>query len=274
MKTKITCLMIAILLILSGVGAFRFWSMKSAGKVLPMFPKWKSLNASSGYYNHWNADAIVCIVQYIYNGSRCEYGMKYEDIQQMRKECKAYTTKEGDYPVVDYVPVKVYSDKDIIKKIISRLNSPEQRQNCDDIETEDYLLMIDISRELNSQTIIRVPYKLTEDGYAITPRGKDKELYEILNSGLKEWDAQLKAEKEKGEAEIRRSNAIYRLCKQARESENVDYNTLFSELQKLDSLFGAKDPNDLKVIITNQKEGLRQMRGPMEPNQPHQRFGL
>ncbi|MCX6827627.1 MAG: hypothetical protein NTV06_10255, partial [candidate division Zixibacteria bacterium] len=267
MKTKITCLMIAILLILLGVGAFRFWSMKSEGKVLPMFPKWKSLNASSGYYDHWNADAIVCIVQYIYNGSSCGY--KYEDIQQMRKKWKAYTTKEGDYPVVRYVPIKTYADKDIIKKIIDKLNSPKQRQNSDDIETEDYLLMIDISRELNSQTIIRVPYKLAEEGYAITPRGKDKELYEILNSGLKEWDAQLKAEKEEREARVKKSDAIFHLYKQARESEKVDYKSLFLELKKLDALFGAKDPNELEQRLKGEKEGMRQMRGHEEPNQPN-----
>jgi hypothetical protein len=181
-------------------------------KILPMFPKWDGINGID-YIDHVSED-MFCIVQYIYQGDGCGYKMKYERIQQLRKKWKNETTSEGDYPLFYYVPVKRYSDPEMIKKIIGRLNSPEQRQSYV-LETEDYLLLIGISRKLNSQFIIRVPYKLAEAGYALTPRGKDKELYEILSSGLIEWETQKKAEKD-------RNDAIFRLFKQARESEKVD----------------------------------------------------
>jgi hypothetical protein len=240
-----------------------------------MFQKWND-SGDINYEQHGCFNTI-CIVQYTPRSDDINYKknykkMNYEVIQRERAKMQKYVIEgnypplTGDYPLLEYVPVKVYSDKGIIKKILGKLNSPEQRQNYK-VETEDYLLLIGISRKLNSQFILRIPFKLTEDGYAITRRGRDKELYEILNSGLKEWEEQKKAEKD-------RDDAVYRLYKQARESDKVDYNTLFIELKKLDALSGVKDPNELKLEIQKQKEGMRQMRGPEEPHQPHQRFGL
>jgi hypothetical protein len=230
-----------------------------------MFPKWNGYDISYGQYG---AEDIVCIVQYTYSPDIGEYRTKLEDTRRLRKEWAGEVANGGDYPLLRYVPVKGYADKEIIKRIIGKLHAPEQRGEWNtNIETDDYLLLVGISRKLESQFIFRVPFKLTEDGYAITPRGKDKELYELLNSGLKEWEVQRIAEKE-------RSDAIYNLYKKARDSDNVDYNTLYVELKKLDALFGAKDPNDLRQIIKEQKEGLRQMRGTIDPNQSNHGYGL
>jgi len=233
-----------------------------------MFPKWEGYDISYRYYGDRvrkmpfvsRLRDIVCIVQYIYIGDD-GHKWDYKDIQQMREKWKDEVAGGGDYPVLSYIPVKAYADRDVVERIMNRLYSPEYRQNHNDVETyEEYLLLIEIDRKLNSQTIIRVPYKLTEDGHAITPRGKDKELYEILNSGLKEWEGQKKAEKD-------RDDAIHRLLRQGIDSPHADYNALFLELKKLDALFGAKDPNDLKLIMQKQKEGLRQMGLFEEPNQ-------
>jgi hypothetical protein len=275
MKKKTKYLIIAILSVLLGAGvlsfyfypAFQFqvcrmWFVISEpddpqwpnvkSKIPPMFPKWEGDDIDGGPHKNvgWTMPDIVCIVQYLYQGDYHDYTLNYEEIQQLRKKYKYETTSEGDYPFFYYLPVKRYSDPKMIKKIIDRLNSPEQRQNCV-LETEDYLLLIEIDRKLNSQLIIRVPYKLAEAGYAITPRGKDKELYEILNSGLKEWEAQKKAEKD-------RDDTIHRLLRQGIDSPHADYNALFLELKKLDATFGAKDPNELEQRLKAEKEAEHQ----------------
>jgi len=216
-----------------------------------MFPRWNGYDISYGRYG--GPEDIVCIVQYMYYSDNSGREIDYGIVQRARTERKKYMANgEGDYPLLSYVPVKAYADKDMIKKIISKLHSPEYREGRNiNIETEDYLLLIGIDRKLDSQFIIRVPFKLAEDGYVVTPRGRDRELYELLNSALKDWVAQRKAEKD-------RLDAIYRLYSQARESEKVDYKSLFLELKKLDALFGAKDPNELEQRIKDQKEALRQ----------------
>jgi hypothetical protein len=69
------------------------------------------------------------------------------------------------------------------------------------VDAERCLVAVFISRELNSQSAIKIPFQLDENGYAVTPRGKDRRLYQILKGGLEEWHAGQAAERERDRAQ-------------------------------------------------------------------------
>jgi hypothetical protein len=277
-KIIITAVAVGVFVIALGIVVFiryRSDSMKWYRAPLPvgMYPKWEGFDLRHADEFRGGGDDIVCIIQYMYQPSRnkIDYETDYKNIQKRREETKEVVTKKmrkeikdyevyGDYPLLSYIPVKAWSDRNSINRIIGLLHTPEEK-NRSNVETEDYLVVVRIDRELNSQEIVRVPFKLTDDGFAITPRGKDKTLYELLSAGLEEWKARKQAEED-------RIEAIYRLHRQARDSENVDYNALFLELQKLDGLFEAKDPNELEQKMKKWEEGQRQMLGYDDPNNP------
>jgi hypothetical protein len=197
------------------------------------------------------SEDMVCIVQYAHKLSP----RFVSDVEGANWVCSGAIEYKFGYP--SHNIVEVFSDENRIEQVLHALKQPEHQEQYT-IKSEHCLLIISISRTLNRQIAIRVPFVLTESGYAVTPMGKDRSLYKILTSALENRDIKLQTEKEKGEAQIRRSNAIYRLYQQARESENVNYKKLFIELKKLDATFGDKDPNELEQRIKAEKEALRQ----------------
>lgn len=221
-----------------------------------MYPKWQGYDIRNNNEFTGGGDDIVCIVQYMYLGSTLGK-LDNQRIREMREEmatsAKLNEQIRGDYPLLSYIPVKGWSDRESINRIIDLLHNPEKKHRSD-VETEDYLVLIRIDRKLTASEIVRVPFKLADDGFAVTPRGKDAALFTLLSSGLQEWQARKKAEEE-------RIEAIYQLYQQAIKSENVDFNALFAELQKLDGLVDLKDPNELEQMIKMWDEGKRKMRG-------------
>jgi hypothetical protein len=212
---------------------------------------------------------LVCIVQYVHKPSP----RFVADVEGIDWFCPDPT--EYRFGLPNHSVVNVYSEQEEIERILKGLNQPEYQayskyRSYYKIQSEHCLLLISASRCFEPQDAtyaVRVPFVLTENGYAVTPRGKDRTLYKILTSALEEWDARLKDEEKRRELLQRKNDMIFLLYKEARESEHVDYNALFNELKKLDALHGIKDPKELEQEIQKQKEGLIQMRGCMEPNQ-------
>lgn len=89
--------------------------------------------------------------------------------------------------------VKTYSDKNQLRQIVESLFAPEIPGH-NELKSGRCLLVVSVANRLNSQTAVRVPFDLGDDGYAIIPTGRDRQLYNILHSALIEWDVQKKAE--------------------------------------------------------------------------------
>jgi hypothetical protein len=138
---------------------------------IKLFPLWDGNSVITPPYE----SDIVCIVQ-------CEP-------MQIEWEGKKVKSRE---PFWNYL-IKTYSDKDTIQQIFDFLYAPEEPGHST-LDTERYLLVVSVSRKLNSQSATRIPYQLSKDGYAITPCGKDRRLYEILNGGLMEWQSRMEFE--------------------------------------------------------------------------------
>gem|GEM_PF-6401955 len=213
---------------------------------------------------------LVCIVQYTYKHSP----RFVPDAEGYEWICAEQKEKILNPPI--YSIVKVYTRREEIEPILKGLNQPEcpayssKHRDFYTIQSDHCLVLLSVSRrfEMPGTThAVRIPYLLTENGYAVTPRGKDSGLYSILSAALEEWDAQMKAECEEKESRAKKAEAVYRLFQQAREVEEVDYPALFEELKKLGVDF--KDPNEIRRLIEGEKEVRRQI----DPNNPDwQRF--
>lgn len=195
------------------------------------------------------SEDIVCIVQYAHRPSP----RFMSEVEGTKWNC--YNAVEEQFGRSSHNVIEVYSDKDQIEQILRCLEHPEYPEYYT-VESEHCLMLISLSRMLTAQTLIRVPFVLTNNGDAVTRKGKDGTLFGILNSALENRDIQLKDEKEKGNIHARNLEIAHRLYQQARESDTVDYKTLFRELEKLNVTFGAKDPNELEQKLRKDKEPL------------------
>ncbi len=149
-----------------------------------LFPLWNgSLPIESSTF--LSESKIVCIVQ-------CEPMQLEYEIRNAKNGEKNAMLNERISPFWKYL-IKVYSHKNEIRQISDSLDTPELAGQFH-LNTGRCLVVISVANRLNSQTAIRVPFELNDDGYAITPRGKDRKLYKILNSALKEWHAQIEAD--------------------------------------------------------------------------------
>lgn len=213
---------------------------------------------------------LVCIVQYTYKHSP----RFVPDAEGDEWTCAEQKENLLNPPI--HSIVKVYIRREEIEPILKALNQPEypayssKHRKFYTIQSDHCLVLLSISRrfEMPGTTYaVHIPYVLTENGFAVTPRGKDRRLYNILTAALEEWDAQTKTEYEEKEGLAKKTEAAYRLFQQAREANQVDYSALFEELKKLG--VDCKDPNEIRRLIEGEKEARCQI----DPNLPDwQRF--
>jgi len=150
--------------------------------------------------------------------------------------------------------IKTYGDHEQLQQIMERLYAPDirQRQN---IETGRCLLAVAVSHDLLPQPFIQIPFELGEDGYAVTPLGKDRKLYEILKGGLDEWHAVLATERERERAQGLLWEYIHFVEKSRRESlSEEEYITKMNDPLPLSTeefkVFLAKKQEDVESIIS------------------------
>jgi hypothetical protein len=79
-----------------------------------------------------------------------------------------------------WYPLKGFTDVKQMKPILVRLNFPENPGQYD-FETQRYLVICFLQRDLKAVTAMRIPFLMDNDEF-ICPRGKDKALYSLLMS--------------------------------------------------------------------------------------------
>ncbi len=160
-----------------------------------LLPVW---DGASALYSRVPDDEIpVCIVQFGSPEEGPDYFSLYHPypaVKSSKAEMSRWrgksTFESGEW---DGLPprrtlIKVYSEPNEISQMIACLYDPELPEKYV-IKPNSVLVVISISSHLHSQTTRLVPFALTKDGFAVTPRGKDKTLYKLLASALKERNA-------------------------------------------------------------------------------------
>lgn len=79
-----------------------------------------------------------------------------------------------------WYPLKGFTDVKQMSEILVHLNFPETPEHCE-FDTQRYLLICFIRRDLKTTTAVRVPF-LIDNNEFVCPRGKDNNLYSLLIS--------------------------------------------------------------------------------------------
>lgn len=173
----------------------------------------RSKDFTKGMFPLWDGSAFMLIPPY---GSEAVCIIQCEPMQSEWKGEKV--SSQG--PLWNYM-IKSYSDKYEIQQILDRLHNPEM-QTPSTVEAGQCLLVVFISHQLNSQSTIRIPFRLDDEGYAVTPRGKDRKLYKILKGGLEEWHAGQTAQRERDRAQALLFSFMQSVEKRLRETLSED----------------------------------------------------
>jgi hypothetical protein len=245
-----------------------------------MFPLW---NGKSPLFRMSDSEMPVCVIQYE-PMKEPDNSVVYKPLADADNHMLAISKRDEvttfDNEGWDGLPqwrhvVKVFCNKDEIGQIIDCLYEPELPGKYI-FEPTRFLAIISVSNCLYSQTTILVPYAISGDGYAVTPRGKDQKLYEILNLALQDWHAQVKADNTTSRAigyllqynpgcRKNPSKEGFRAFLRAK-NEYPD-----SIISTLENYYG--DPNFLENLYREPNlpsSELNIMRGDEDPNNPHQ----
>lgn len=168
----VTALIAGSLVIVFCASCFR-QAQQAESSEQKMFPVW---DGRTDIFSPYDSE-IICLVQF--------------EPMQLEWEGQKVELQE---PSWNYV-IKTYSENDDIQQLFEYLHNPQIRI-AQEIKAEQCLLVLFVSRKLNRQFAIRIPFRLDEDGYAVTPRGEDRRLYQILKQGLDEWQIAKEAEYE------------------------------------------------------------------------------
>jgi hypothetical protein len=215
MRTKAYPVIYVVLLVSLVVVGFsctkqkKLFQKSAVQKQEDMFPVWQG----ESFIDPPSGSKIVCLVQ-------CEPVPFEQDV----KISEGVGVFGPDSPNRKYL-IKTYGDKEQIRRITEYLLAPEVPGRRK-IESGRCLLAVSVSHNLIPQPLIQIPFELSDDGYAITPRGKDRLLYEILKGGLDEWNAENETRKE-----LERSQGLFwaylravdeRLRKELSEKEYIE----------------------------------------------------